>query len=102
MQDINPVKTPMDSNLKLEPGEPEAENGNNNYASLIGSLMYAAIATRPDIAYVVNRLASFTANPTLSHWNAAKRIMRYLKVTINYGITYSKIEDLNDYVQCSR
>ena len=98
MQDINPVKTPMDSNLKLEPGEPEAENGNNNYASLIGSLMYAAVATRPDIAYVVNRLASFTANSTLSHWNAAKRIMRYLKGTKNYGITYSKTENPNDYI----
>jgi len=98
MDDVNPVKTPMDTSLVLEPGESEAGNRSNNYASLIGSLMYAAVATRPDIAYAVNRLASFTANPTLSHWNAAKRIMRYLKGTINYGITYSKIEDLNDYV----
>ena len=60
--------------------------------------MYAAVAMRPDIAYAVNRLASFTANPTLSHWNAAKRIIRYLKGTRDYGITYSKIEDPNDYV----
>ena len=72
MQDINPVKTPMDSNLKLKPGEPEAENGNNNYASLIGSLMYAAVATRPDIAYVINRLASFTANSIVSIINLSR------------------------------
>ena len=72
MKDANSVTTLMDSNLKLEPGEPEARNRSNNYASLIGSLIYAAVATRPDIAYAVNRLASFTANPTLSHWNAAK------------------------------
>jgi Reverse transcriptase (RNA-dependent DNA polymerase) len=72
MEDANAVTTPMDSNLKLEPGEPEAGNRSNNYASLIGSLMYAAVATWPDIAYAVNRLASFTANPTLSHWDTAK------------------------------
>ena len=72
MQDINPVKTPMDLNLKVKPEEPEARDGNNNYASFVGSLMYAAIATRPDIAYAVNRLASFMADSTLSHWNAAK------------------------------
>ena len=75
MEDANSVTTLMDSNLKLEPREPEVGNRSNNYVSLIGSLMYAAVATWPDIAYAVNRLASFTANPTLSHWNAAKQVM---------------------------
>ena len=75
MESINPIKTPMDLSLVLEPGETEAGNRSNNYASLIGALMYMAVATRPDIVYTMNRLASFTANPTLSHWNAAKWIM---------------------------
>ena len=49
MKGINPVKTLMDTSLVLEPGESEAGNRSNNYVSLIGSLMYATIATRPDI-----------------------------------------------------
>ena len=45
MEGINPVKTPIDSSLVLEPRETEARNRSNNYVSLIGSLMYVAIAT---------------------------------------------------------
>ena len=95
MQDACPVRTPLDANIKLEPREPEEGNRSNNYASLIGSLMYAAVATRPDIAFAVNRLASFTANPTMCHWTAAKHVLRYLKGTKNIGITYSKPESSN-------
>ena len=95
MQDACPVHTPLDANIKLEPREPEEGNWSNNYASLIGSLMYAAVATRPDIAFAVNRLASFTANPTMCHWTAAKHVLRYLKGTKNIGITYSKPESSN-------
>jgi len=57
--------------------------------------MYAAVATRPDIAFPVNKLASFTANPTMCHWTAAKHVLRYLKGTKNIGITYSKPESSN-------
>ena len=92
LQDACPVRTPLDPNIKLEPGEMETGNRSNNYVSLIGSLMYAAVATRPDIAFAVNRLASFTANPTMCHWTAAKHVLRYLKGTKNIGITYSKPE----------
>lgn len=92
LQDACPVCTPLDLNIKLEPGESEAGNHSNNFASLIGSLMYAAVATRPDIAFTVNRLASFTANPTMCHWTAAKHVLRYLKGTKDVGITYSKPE----------
>jgi hypothetical protein len=63
---------------------------NCNYASLTGSLMYAAIGTRPDIAYAVNRLCSFNNNPDMIHWTAAKRVLRYLKGTKHRGITYRK------------
>ena len=90
LQDASPVCTPLDPNIKLEPGEPETGNRSNNYASLIGLLMYAAVATRPDIAFAVNRLVSFTANHTMCHWTAAKHVLRYLKGTKNIGIIYSK------------
>ena len=89
MQDANPVSMPLDPNVKLESNKTEREeNNNNDYASLIGSLQYLTVATRPDIAYAVNRLASFTANPSFEHYNAAKRVLRYLKGTQNYEITY--------------
>jgi len=92
LQDANPVSTPMDPNIKLEPGDPDQNNRSNEYASLIGSLMFLTVATRPDIAFAVNRLASFTANPKLSHWTAAKRVLRYLKGTKHLGIKFSKPE----------
>jgi len=54
LQDACSVTTPLDVNIKLQPGETEIGNKSNNYASLIGSLMYAAVVTRPDIAFAVN------------------------------------------------
>ena len=49
--------------------------------SAIGSLMYAAIATRPDIAYAVNSLSQFNVKPSWTHWNAVKHVLRYLHGT---------------------
>ena len=94
MDNANPVSTPLDPNVKLEPLEPhsDAPTINGSYASLTGSLMYAAIGTRPDIAYAVNKLCSFNNNPGMAHWSAAKRVLRYLKGTKNLGLTYKKGE----------
>jgi hypothetical protein len=50
--------------------------------------MYLAVATRPDIAYSIQRLSSFTLNPGLAHWTAAKRVLRYLSGTRSLGIKY--------------
>ena len=50
--------------------------------------MYLALASRPDISYVVNRLAQFTSNPKAIHWMAVKKIFRYLKQTKNANLTY--------------
>jgi hypothetical protein len=89
MENFNPVSTPLDPNHKLEPNKEIHEpNHSNDYALLLGSLQYLAIATRPDIAFAVNRLAAYTANPNLVHYGAAKRLLRYIKGTRNYGITY--------------
>jgi hypothetical protein len=93
MEKANPVSTPMDINVKLHdtPEDVEQNDGQNetlNYATAIGSLMYAAHATRPDILYAVITLAQFTKNPSSTHWTAVKRVFRYLKGTINYKLTY--------------
>ena len=49
------------------------------YASTVGSLMYAQVCTRPDIAFVVGMLGRYQSNPGLDHWRAAKKVMRYLQ-----------------------
>ena len=62
----NPVGMPLDPNTPLKPN-PEGNEGNysNSFARLLGELQFIANATRPDIAYAVNRLAAYTANPSL-------------------------------------
>jgi hypothetical protein len=59
------------------------------YSQIIGSLMYLASATRPDIAYAVSKLSRFVSNPGSEHWCALERVMRYLVGIMNYGIHYS-------------
>jgi len=51
------------------------------YASAIGSLMYAQVCTRPDIAFVAGVLGRYSSNPGMQHWKAAKYVMCYLKRT---------------------
>ena len=51
------------------------------YQSAMGSLMYAMVCTRPDIAYAVGVVSRFMTNPGEAHWNAVKWILRYLKGT---------------------
>jgi hypothetical protein len=86
------VSTPLDHNVPIQPN-PEGNEGNrsNAYAQLLGSLQFLANATRPDIAYAVNRLASYTANPSMQHQTALKRVLRYLSGTKNYALTYRTI-----------
>ncbi|GJU16877.1 hypothetical protein Tco_1144843 [Tanacetum coccineum] len=50
--------------------------------------MYVMTSTRPDIAYAVGRLSRFTSNPSRHHWHAITRVFKYLKCTMNYGLSY--------------
>lgn len=58
------------------------------YRELIGGLLYLAQRTRPDISFSVAKLAQFCSKFNGNHWNAAKRVLRYVKETKNYRITY--------------
>ena len=92
MHDANPVSTPLDLSIKLEAKEPNTEPlfQFGNFTSLTGLLMYAAIGTRPNIVYAMNKLCSFNNNPDLAHWTTAKCVLRYLKGTKESGITYRR------------
>ena len=64
------------------------------YASAVGSLMYAQVCTRPDIAFVVGMLGRYQSNPGLDHWKAAKKVMRYLQGTKDYMLIYRRTNNL--------
>ncbi len=66
------------------------------YREAIGSLMYASVATRPDITYSVSALLRFLDNPGTIHWEAAKRVLHYLSGTKNLTLTYG--EERHDLV----
>ena len=55
------------------------------YISAVGALQYLCLA-RPDISFAVNRVCQFLATPTDEHWPAVKRILRYVKGTVNLGL----------------
>lgn len=59
------------------------------YSSVVGNLMYAMMCTRPDICYDVGLVSRYQSNPGRDHWNAVKRIFRYLKGTADYSLCYS-------------
>jgi len=92
MEDCKPVVTPMDingSNLVPAPKDYLASPFEiKEYQKLIGSLMYAMLGSRPDIAFAVSMVSRFAANPTAEHIIAAKRILRYLRGTLTYQLTY--------------
>ncbi|TVY50587.1 Retrovirus-related Pol polyprotein from transposon TNT 1-94 [Lachnellula cervina] len=72
---LNPSKTPIDSNIKLEPNKEQASPAAIKYfQQLIGSLLYLALACRPDIIYATIKLARFASNPSELHLSAVKRI----------------------------
>eukprot|EP01018_Ginkgo_biloba_P024166 Gb_40913 [translate_table: standard] len=58
------------------------------YASVVGSLMYVMVCTRPDITHVVGVLSRFMVNPKHEHWVVVKRIFRYLRGTFKFSIYY--------------
>ena len=89
MNDCNQVKTPADpGNHLVKADEDEPAPNQQLYRSAVGSLMYLATSTRPDISFAVGTLARFSSKPNKSHWIALKRVLRYLKGTAGYGITF--------------
>ncbi|GBM15231.1 Retrovirus-related Pol polyprotein from transposon TNT 1-94 [Araneus ventricosus] len=74
MQDAKTMTTPLDPRVKLTKEmcpKTKAEMSLYTYRSLIGSLMYLAICTRPDICHTVSYLSQFNENPGMPHWTAA-------------------------------
>ena len=87
--DCTPVKTPYDPSIHLKKNKGHSVS-QEEYAKIIGSVMFLMNHTRPDIAYAVSRLSRYTHNPNRDHWGALIRLLKYLKGTINWGLHYQR------------
>lgn len=96
MTTCNPCTTPIDKNLTLIPTT--TPQSHPSYANLIGMLMWASLATRPDIAYATSFLARFTHANGPEHLTVVKRVFRYLSETIDHGVTYHQSADFDNSV----
>lgn len=88
MTESKPVGTPLELNVKLD--KPKVNVDLYPYQELIGALMYLGVCTRPDIAHSVSYLSQFNSCHDKSHWTAAKRILRYLRGTTDYCLSYKR------------
>ena len=86
--DCTPVSTPMDTCEKLMPNHGKAVS-QLEYSRVIGCLMYAMTCTRPDIGFAVGKLSRYTSNPSAHHWQAVQRVLKYLKRTMDYSLSYT-------------
>ncbi|RVW29670.1 Retrovirus-related Pol polyprotein from transposon TNT 1-94 [Vitis vinifera] len=95
MNEAKPVSTPLGSHFKLSKEQsPKTEEERDHmskvpYASAIGSLMYAMVCTRPDIAHAVGVVSRFMSRPGKQHWEAVKWILRYLKGSLDTCLCFT-------------
>lgn len=88
MSDAKPVSTLMQSTPKLSLLSGTALQDPKEYRMALGIFQYLSL-THPDIAFAVNRLSQYMHRPTDLHWQAIKRILRYLAGTASHGIFLS-------------
>lgn len=87
------IDTPSDSNKRLKRGEatdPSFIDESIPYQQAVGSLMYLIQGTRPDLAYSVNNVCRYNTCYAKEHWIAVKRIMRYLRGTIDMKLAFKR------------
>ena len=92
--DMTPCSIPCDPSIYdlLREPSPLLENP-TVFRELVGSYIYLMTATRPDLAYIVTLLSRFMQNPTKMHLLIARRVLRYLKATVDYKLTYVKSKE---------
>ena len=87
MDDCKPTHVPMEPRLKLTKKSEAPAVDATEYRKVVGSLRYL-VNTRSDLAYSVGIVSRFMEAPTMEHWTAVKHILRYIKGTTNFGLTY--------------
>ena len=91
MLDCNPVSTPLPANFKpiIATDEEFAQAKQHPYAQVVGSILYAATVSRPDLAHAASVLSGYISKWNDSHWFAAKHLLRYIKGTLDLSLTFS-------------
>jgi len=92
MLECKATATPMDPNTRMCAHEGKELQDATMYRQMVGSLLYLTV-TRPDISYAVGVMSRYMQNPKKPHLEAARRILRYVKGTFDYGLLYKKGED---------
>lgn len=88
MEDCKPVCTPVECGIKLSKNDEGEKVNPTLFKSLVGSLRYLT-CTRPDILFGVGLISRYMETPTMTYMKTAKRILRYIKGTLDYGLVYS-------------
>lgn len=95
MLETCPVDTPVDANTTLLSSLVDGKLTAFPYREAVGSLMYLTVATRPDISFAVGLACRYLNRPNENHVNLVKRIFKYIKGTINFGIRFKSNAALN-------
>ncbi|KAK9200159.1 hypothetical protein WN944_015355 [Citrus x changshan-huyou] len=97
MEDSKPVSTPLSAHFQLSKSlEPTTDDDFNYmrkipYSSAVGSIMYAMVCTRLDLAHGVGVISRFMGNPGKDHWDAVKWVLRYLRGTADTSIMFGEV-----------
>ncbi|KAH9722806.1 hypothetical protein KPL70_006847 [Citrus sinensis] len=97
MDNAKPMLTPLSAHFKLSKLQEATTDADIEYmkkipySNAVGSVMYAMVCSRSDIAYSVGVVSRFIGNPGKEHWNGVKWILRYLKGTSDHGILFRKV-----------
>lgn len=87
MMDCKPVDTPLALTTKLSKDDGDQPANEKNYRSLVGCLVYLT-STIPDLMYATSLLSRFITNSSQTHFATAKRVLRYIRGTLNHGIYF--------------
>jgi histone deacetylase 1/2 len=91
LRGCSPAPTPFSSTkqLSLTDGTPLGPEDSTRYQNIVGALQYLTL-TRPDLSYSFNKVCQYLHTPTTEHWATVKRILRYVRNTLQVGITFTK------------
>jgi hypothetical protein len=89
MNNAKPVTSPMTSSKSLSRFDSEAFANPSLYRNFVGSLQYFSLI-RLNVPFAVNKVCQFLQRPTINHWAAVKRILRYLKHTLYHGLFFHR------------
>ncbi|KAG8491178.1 hypothetical protein CXB51_014420 [Gossypium anomalum] len=99
MQSAKPISTPLAAHFRLSSAlSPQSDDeieyiSHVPYSSVVGSLMYAMVCSRPDLSYLVSTVSRYMVDPSKEHWKAVQWILRYLRGTTDVCLQFGRTRD---------